>query len=186
MPRNGVQVTGSGRMATKGPKIPNFHKATEVLRKAPDVARTMLAKTADMEAETFIHYVENQTPFEEFDAAPLSEKWAAFKKKHKLDKRTMIATTHYINKVRVFTTRVSPTHWQYRIGFAPSDRAIDPVTKTQTPLSLNLLAAVHEYGSQKAHVPARPHWGPFFDEMEKRAKIFPKTVVAKILGGKVT
>lgn len=154
-------------MKLKPPHIPNFRKMTARLREAPVVAMTLIRTFAEKEAEIFRNKIENQE-FESFDATPLSDDWLAFKAKHNLDLRTMIATKTYVSKIRVFVKDTENGKMVY-IGFDEEDRAVDPVTKELTPFPLHLLAAVQEFGSAKANVPARPHWGPQLQEIAQRA-----------------
>lgn len=156
-------------MLFKKPSIPVFEKMVAPLRAVPKAAMKQIRSFAGREALIFKHKIENQE-FESFDATPLSDEWLAFKIKNNLDLRTLIATKNFINHIRVFVKKTGPHTTTVYIGFDEEDKAIDPITKEKTPFHLYILAAVQEYGSQKAHVPPRPTWGPQLTEIQERAK----------------
>lgn len=171
-------------MLQKKPHIPSFKKVTARLRQAPAEALKIVRTFADRECLIFKNRIENGD-FESFDATPLSDDWLAFKVANNLDLRTMIATKNYVSKIRVFQRKTKKGYMVY-IGFGDNDVALDPVTKEKTPFKLHLLAAVQEFGSVKANVPARPHWTPQLAEIASRAggvrlKIQKRVMTMKVI-----
>lgn len=97
---------------------------------------------------------------------PLNPDYLAEKKELGLDERMLIATGDYLESIQVVETET-------RLGGVITFRAVaaPPAGEIHEPsgLEYDLLARVHEYGSAKARVPARPHWRPVVGRM-KRAK----------------
>lgn len=97
----------------------------------------------------------------------LSPQWIARKEAKKADPRTMIATHHYVDSIRVFR-RLNSNHrgGKWRIGFHPRLRARDLDHKSVS-ITLDDVAQIHEHGN--AQTPARPHWGPNLNRMRREA-----------------
>jgi hypothetical protein len=154
-------------MAYKKPHIPDFKKTMRTFRSvARAVIRVQVETFLTIEQVAFVHRVESQG-FTAFDMLPLSPKYLAAKIRAGADTRTMIATHHYLNSVRLF--RVSDgTEVTYHVGFDENAMARD-MHGNVTDFPLRLVAAVQEYGSSRANIPARPHWGPHFQAMHQRA-----------------
>lgn len=167
-------------MPYKKSTIPNFRKAVGNLGKvAPRIAHQMVLEFAHKECEAFIEAIKAQS-FPSFDATPLSEAWAARKAALKLDPRTMIASSNYVSKIRVIEQPQEDGTKLIYIGFADTDMAKDSHGHITT-FPLWLLAAVQEYGSIKANVPARAHWGVWLEGMSKRAIPLRKGIAKQIM-----
>lgn len=97
----------------------------------------------------------------------LSPRWLARKAAKGADDRTMIATGNYVSQIKVFR---KPTRGgvQFRVGFSPSAKARDLDGNTQD-ITLDRVARTLEHGSEKARIPARPHWEPHLKVMRKDA-----------------
>lgn len=105
----------------------------------------------------------------------LSPRWLRRKELANADPRTMIATGHYVSKIRVFSRKHGKGR-QLRIGFHHSDRARN-LEGLPVPFKLDALAKTHEFGSQKQSIPARPHWRPYRDNVfSLEARKFRKQV----------
>ena len=143
--------------------IPNFRQVAAPLYAAFHKTLEQVKIFAEREKNAFVSDLRLQA-FPSFNITPLSRAWAETKKKLNLDPRTMFATHEYTSKIRVFV-QGSLVY----IGFDEGDMAVDPHTKQHTKFPLHLLAAVQEYGSEKAHVPPRPHWGVFQRKIERDA-----------------
>lgn len=102
--------------------------------------------------------------FQSFRRIPLSWRWQLYKRRNHLDDRTMIATGAYLRSIATFETKTK-TGFNIRIGIHPSVWVRHPVTGARKSTPMWRLACVHEFGSSRAHTPARPHWGPFFMEV---------------------
>lgn len=99
--------------------------------------------------------------FESFRRVPLSWQWQQRKARMGWDPRVMIATGEYANSIQTFETRAKGK-LTIRIGIHPSKVCRNPITGIRKRMPMWLMACVHEYGSSRAKVPARPHWHPFF------------------------
>jgi hypothetical protein len=109
----------------------------------------------------------------------LSPRWLARKAAKGADDRTMIATGNYVSQIKVFRKPVRGGV-QFRIGFSPSARARDLDGKTQD-ITLDRVARILENGSQKAQIPARPHWGPHEKVMRKEAAAVRVRIARRIV-----
>lgn len=75
-----------------------------------------------------------------------------------LDGRKLIETGAYVEGIEVLRTERKDTGVVYRVRPAPRPHeGFDP---NSGPISHRMLARVHEFGSQRHNIPARPHWGP--------------------------
>ena len=182
----------------KKSQIPDFDR---VLRQVADVALETVEEHvsgyAKDQVEDFRTSIEEQT-FESFQEVPLSDAWLETKRRAGADLRVMIATGNYTSKIRVHRQKEGKKT-TLRIGFGPKDPVKDlkgHEVEVRLPGSniqgLEALSMVHELGSIKAKVPARPHWGPHRHKMELgsdrqrlRAKVKVKKALRARLRGKV-
>lgn len=181
------------------------------MREVEQVATKSLFKAAreyaEQQKDGFVQRIEDQA-FASFQAVyypesgtNLSPRTLRAKEAAGADLRTMIATHWYKAHLRVFTkqARTKDERTVIRIGFHPDVKPRDlegkPVDVEIRDLGLrglNAVAMVHELGSIKAGIPARPHWQPYLDTMHRHA---PKTraqlrervkqAIAKQLGRRV-
>ncbi len=68
----------------------------------------------------------------------------------------------------------------FRIGFHPKAHGRN-LDHTTSRLLLDEIANIHEHGSVKAHIPARPHWGPYRRMMRETVKKTRKEIRTTIL-----
>jgi hypothetical protein len=149
-------------------KLPPWRKLEKAIRAAvEDHAEKLVTDWAMEEKRAFIERIKKQK-FASFKKKPLSPKYLARKIAKGADRRTMIATGHYIRSIKLFRTR-SGKRLLLRIGFPPNAKAHDLDGKrTTTPLAITIRA--NELGSAARNIPPRPHWRPFRLEMKARAK----------------
>ena len=152
--------------------IPAFRTVTAPLRHAHEIADEKIGAFAQSEANRFRGRIKSQA-FTSFHKVPLAPVTILRKTLLKLDLRTMIATGHYTQSIKVVRWVPEPGLVRYRVGFADNDRAHDE-NGVPVSMTLNELAAIHEYGTSK--IPARPHWGPHLQAMTERATVVVSAV----------
>ena len=153
----------------KKPQLPDFKRVIRAFKGVRAIAEGEIRDFAQVQANEFKVRIRAQD-FPSFNAAPLSPAYAKQKERLGLDPRVMIATGHYVGSIRVFSRKNSDGSITFYVGHDRLDRAED---KDGTPIpsvTLNMIAAVHEKGSSKMNVPARPHWKPHLQDMEREAK----------------
>lgn len=165
----------------KKPHIPPFHKLVIAAKeRAGRVLEEEVKRFADEEQQAFVQRIDKQE-FPSFDAQPLSPRYAAWKKKKGLDERVMIATGWYIENIKVWKRKESGTRrTAFFVGFHKRVQARDHKGRI-VPVLLSTVARVHEHGSVKMNVPARPHWGPQYKEMVKRAVPVRERIRARLV-----
>jgi hypothetical protein len=89
-----------------------------------------------------------------------------------LDERIMIATGDYLESIGIVEI-VRGGGVQVRVGL-PDEIA------TESGLTYDQLARVHEFGSRKMKIPARPHWRPIFKLATKRSLEMKKDAIEEI------
>jgi len=150
------------------PHIPDFNKLVQTVSTvANEVASTAVQSFAEQEREAFVRRIEQQD-FQSFDAAPLTPRYAAWKAKKGLDPRIMIATGWYKGKIETFKRKNSKLSTTFHVGFKARTLARDEKGQ-RVPFPLWKVARVHEKGSVKMHIPARPHWRPHLKTMAMHA-----------------
>jgi hypothetical protein len=117
----------------------------------------------------------NRTPFRH---RALSERHARKKERKGLDGRKLIETGNYLENIEVFRgEQQSGVYFMLRpkrakhVGEDPSSGEISFAT----------LARVHEFGSARHGIPARPHWGPAIRAALRRFRQLPAEVRAAAL-----
>lgn len=81
--------------------------------------------------------------------APLNVEYKQYKKAKGFDTRTLIKTGEYLNSIGWRRTPAG------NISVGSRKRV-----HSASGLPMMKLARIHEYGSAKAGIPPRPHWGP--------------------------
>lgn len=153
-------------------KIPNFEALSKTIA---TVAHRQLVEQVDAYAEyalaAFRMRIEAQG-FASFrvilypeSGTNLSPGWLDRKQAKGADLRTMIATGHYVQSLRVF--RLSKKagrerHW--RVGFKVNERAKD-LDGNRVDATLSEVAMWQEFGTSV--IPARPHWRPQLTRMRR-------------------
>jgi hypothetical protein len=150
------------------PHIPDFNKLVQTVSAvATEVTSNALQSFATQERDAFVRRIEQQD-FHSFDAAPLSPRYAAWKAKQGLDPRIMIANGWYKSQMQVFKRKNSKLSTTFHVGFNKRTLARDEDGK-RVPFPLWKVARVHEHGSVKMKIPARPHWRPHLKTMTMHA-----------------
>jgi hypothetical protein len=175
-------------MVKRKPRKPQIPNARAIFARAKRVAEDVLVEGledwGDEIRDEFVERIEEQSfaSFQEIlypeSGTNLSPSWLDRKEAAGADLRTMIATGHYIDSIRVFKRHDrKEKKWVIRIGFHHSAKPRDLEGRTvdiEIPgtgiKGLTALAIVHELGSIKANVPARPHWGPHRALVRKDAR----------------
>jgi len=172
-------------MAYKKSHIPNFPVLARAASAAARVALVdAMDEHAEDEKEDFVARIEGQR-FASFkvilypeSGTNLSPQWLDFKESTGLDLRTMIATGRYVDQIRVFRRLGTKGSGRWRIGFHTQAKARKP-DGSSAGILLNDLMKVHEHGT--ITVPARPHWGPFFNLMKRRAPAARREMRRRVL-----
>jgi len=166
-------------MPYKRSKVPSFSPiAAAIKAEATTTALAEVAQFAEAEKDGFVGRIEAQD-FPSFDSTPLTPAWKRRKEMAERDLRVMIATGTYKDSIRVFR-RLVKDGAIFRIGFHHAKRARN-LKGEIVPLLLDELARVHEFGSAKANVPARPHWRNHLDQMRERARTLRPEIVRQIV-----
>lgn len=150
--------------AGKRARIPPFSKvANSIRRNVTKVADTVLYDFAVDMRDVMVTGIYRQR-FRSFILNPINKSYKKWKESIGLDGRVMISTAQYVDSITVIPVE----HARYEVGIhdniAARDHKGNPVG-----ITLKVLGAVHEYGSQAAHVPPRPHWADGFQEAQLRA-----------------
>lgn len=151
----------------KRPHVPDFGRVRRAFKSATAIAAEEVEAFAEEERDSFQKQIEQQD-FPSFNASPLSPGYAKRKERMGLDPRVMIATGYYKDAIKVFSRKNRDGSITYYVGFHKRELARDHKGK-RVPITLVQLAWVHEKGSVKMNVPARPHWSPHFALMHARA-----------------
>jgi len=166
------------------PHIPDFTAFANALKvEAIATAKVEIRKFADREAATFVTDIRLQH-FAAFAQFPLSWRTLAHKRRYHAPLNTMVATGEYLRSIKVFDGivpqkgHVAVKPWktpkdvvaQLTIGIDPQQKVRDLATrKLRFDTLMQDIARIHEFGAPAANIPARPHWGPHFVGMSKRA-----------------
>jgi len=165
------------------PHVPNFRRIT---RQFAEIA----VATVDRETEAFAERevvlfqgeIERQV-FPSFRRHPLTEGYIRRKRYAGADRRVMLATHWYSEHIRVWRWR-PPTGGTrsrgWRVGFHPRVQARDLYGRIRE-ITLNRLAAVHEYGTDDQRIPPRPHWRPHLEAMRGRAMTLRQSIRSQIM-----
>ncbi len=118
------------------------------------------------QSEELMNKVKNALLNQTIRHKPLSPAYLEQKRRQGLDTRILIATGDYVESITVTKEKIRKrTVW--RIGV--------PENKIHAPSGLpyKILARIHEFGSKKRNIPARPHWRPVYSAYIRE---FPKTL----------
>jgi hypothetical protein len=98
-----------------------------------------------------------------------------------MDGRFLIATGDYLDGIEVFKGKRPDGGPYYMVRLKKRMHFIAPGSGTTTPISLALLARVHEFGSRRWNIPPRPHWRPALKDVRARFLRLRKTIKADAL-----
>jgi hypothetical protein len=151
------------------PHIPDLKRIlTQFAKIANEVMEEEVEAFNELELARFVERIERQDFFS-FRAIPLNSAYLAKKIAEGADPRVMIASAFYKDNIRIFRRKDGKHQTLYYIGFDKRTHARD-LKGRRVPILLVDVAWVQEKGSLKANVPERPHWGPHFQDMHKRAE----------------
>lgn len=105
-----------------------------------------------------------------FDHEPLSPAYARYKLRNGLDGRILLAMGDYVNSIEVFRSETKEAGITYRVRNKPG--------RHYSGLTYQQLGLVHEFGSSKAGIPARPHWRPVASLVLKRFRRLTQSATA--------
>lgn len=112
---------------------------------------------------------------QEFDWVALSPAYAAMKKREGLDSRIYIAEGAYLNAI-VVRRRPLRDKVVFTVGVLPG--------RHYSGLTYVALARIHEFGSRKANIPARPLWRPIWSRWVRKAPQKLKNLSQRIKKGR--
>lgn len=172
-------------MAYRASSIPDFPALGRKLSKAAHARLIgLMDEYAEGVRDDFVERIEQQR-FASFrvilypeSGTNLSPQWIRRKAAKGADLRTMIATRHYMESVRVNRRLPRGKHMGvWRVGFDPRTYARD-LDGDITRITLNDVALIHEHGNSQT--PARPHWGPNLRRLVREAPGVRKSMKREI------
>lgn len=191
-------------MPKRKPRAPQIPNARKIFKRVKEIATETLVDEMEFWAEDirdeFVERIEAQAfaafqvVFYPDSGTNLSPEWLARKEAAGADERTMIATRTYIDGIQVFKKYDrKEKKWIVRVGFHPGAKPRDlkgRIVQIEIPgtgiTGLTALGIVHELGSVKADIPARPHWRPHrtkvTGEAPAKRKAFRRTVSRALKG----
>lgn len=101
----------------------------------------------------------------------LNKAYARFKFRRGLDGRILLASGDYINAIEVFRSDTKEANVTYRVRLKPGTH--------RSGMTFNKLGLIHEFGSARRKIPARPHWRPVGADVLKRFSKLPQSVTAE-------
>lgn len=120
------------------------------------------AESLEEEAEKYAQMVRDSIYHQQYRWVPLTKRYLAWKKRVNRDARIYLATHEFVQSIQVI-----PTEEGEKIGFIvglPDKLHVD------SGLPIRKLAAIHEFGSPKMNIPARPVWRPTWERFRREAK----------------
>ena len=159
-------------------KIPQAGRLFTQVRRAANAALIdEVGAWAEVQKDDFRDKIERQV-FPDFreiyypeSGTNLSPQWLSRKSRKGADTRTMIATGHYKNSIRVWRRlRKGRQGADFRIGFHLRIQARN-LDNQRVPILLSSVAMIHEYGSVASNIPRRRHWGPHYADMSAAAVV---------------
>lgn len=189
--------------------IPDFRAARRRIEEvAYDALLEGVEDYAQEQRDAFVEKIDEQA-FASFQAilypesgTNLSPGWLRRKAQKRADLRTMIATGWYRDNIEVLRKLASNRRRDktvFKVGFRsnvkPRDldgNTVEVAIPALGLTGLDAIAMVHEKGSIKASIPARPHWRPHYDKMRseaprvrRRLRVHVKEALKENLGRRV-
>lgn len=152
-------------------RIPPFDEARvrAAAHAAVMAAQTELVVFARSEADIFRRRILAQR-FPSFKAKPLSEATLAKKARFGRSLKVMVSTGTYADGIQAIVRQNKKGGLSVFIGFPSRLRARDTATgRPRQGVSMASVARWQEMGAPRAHIPARPHWGPALAAMKRRS-----------------
>lgn len=109
-----------------------------------------------------------KTPFRHKKLTPA---YARYKFRSGLDGRILIASGDYVNAIEVVRSETKEAGVTYRVRLKPGVH--------RSGMSFTKLGLIHEFGSARAHIPARPHWRPVGADVLRKFRRLPQSVTAE-------
>lgn len=128
----------------------NYRRFGNVFKKS---VLQVMANEVDEVSQAYVDQLKALILGQKYSWRPLTPRYAEYKRRAKLDPRILIATGEYVNSIAIQRRTRDRGKLRVYVG-VPYNR------KHSSGLPFKVLARVHEFGSRKAHVPARPHWRP--------------------------
>lgn len=147
-------------------------------RQVVNVAAMEMIGFAKNEAAILRRRIEAQR-FPSFSQHPLAQTTLAKKAMYGRSLKVMVSTGTYARSIQAIVTHGRNGTISVRLGFPNRLRARD--TKTGAPragVSMNKVAFWNEHGAPRAHIPARPHWGPAMAAARKRSPAVKKRILS--------
>ena len=142
---------------------------------AQEVADGFKTRIAEQDFPAFRELRYPDSPEENKNLSPL---WVRRKRAKGADTRTMIATSTYVDSIRVWRRlHRNRRGGLWRVGFHPLKRARD-LDGDIAEITLDTLARIHEHGTPNNA--RRPHWRPHLLLLRKQAPKARKLIAAKV------
>ena len=119
----------------------------------------MSSRVTEKIARTAVKRVRRAILQKMLDLAPASPAWLAYKARHGLDSRTLVASKQYVQSMKA--VRIDEKSWGVEADYD--------------------LYKFHEYGTK--NMPARPHWTPVLIDMRGYIQTIFAREVDKVLSG---
>lgn len=121
------------------------------------------ATALEEEAEKYAQMVRDAIYHQQYRWVPLTERYLSWKKRVSRDTRIYLATHEFVQSIQVI-----PTEDGEEIGFIVG---LPDKIHVDSGLPLRKLAAIHEFGSPKQNIPARPLWRPTWERFRREAEV---------------
>lgn len=130
-----------------------------------NVEGKMLSEGAAMleeEANRLAEMVRQAIYHQQYRWKPLSQRYLKWKERKGRDTRIYLATHEYVQSIQV-----TPTPDDEEVAFVVG---LPDKIHVDSGLPLRKLAAIHEFGSRKRNIPARPLWRPTWERWRREVK----------------
>jgi len=158
--------------------IPQWRLVAARLQGVPEAVGATIQRFAESQVTDFKDRIRLQA-FVDFKRKKLSPWTVKAKHAHHLDPRTMIAWGNYVNGIKVIRSRTAGG-LEFKIGFDPDVRAVNYDGST-SKLTLAQVAYIQEYGNITAGIPARRHWRPQFNRMQRMLPTLRRMITRSIV-----
>jgi hypothetical protein len=179
--------------------VQNAGKMNFILGRLPEIASKISKMECYNAARRMSRDLKLAIRKQKFQHIPLTQKYAEWKEKEGLDKRILIATGDYVKSIHVQRSstgrdlgklvaaskrgkKISKEEGKDKDKCVAYTVTVPDGIHKPSGLPYSVLAKIHEFGSKKRNIPARPHWGPVWKDFEnKEGKRMGRKVSLKIL-----
>lgn len=156
-------------------KVKGSRKVKEFFNTMPDTTVKVSGDWVRKEARGLRDELRDAIRNQEFDWEALSPRYARKKEREGLDSRIYIARGDYLNAIVV---RRKPVRGKvvFTVGVLPGQH--------YSGLTYVVLARIHEFGSEKMNIPARPLWRPIWSRWVRKAPEKLRNLSKRIKKGK--